>query len=72
MPAIVGAVKVNSISTSSVLHIGDCYYIQPMSTSKSFAGGGSFNIGNGTTVNIGYSNPIVYDQDVFDSVIAKS
>ncbi len=45
MPAIVGAVKVVSIGSSGIFHIGDVYRVQPYSQVKTFAGGGSFNTG---------------------------
>ncbi|MGM8214702.1 spore germination protein [Bacillaceae bacterium W0354] len=66
MPAFVGAIKVNNVSSSAVFHIGDAYYIQPMSTAKTYAGGGSFITGNGISVRVGYSDTIVFDQDQID------
>ncbi|GAA0454801.1 spore germination protein [Alkalibacillus silvisoli] len=56
MPAIVGAVNVVSIDTSSTFHIGDTYMMQPMSSAKTFAGGGSFNTGHNIDIEIGVSN----------------
>ncbi|RPF52066.1 spore germination protein [Aquisalibacillus elongatus] len=66
MAAFVGAVKVNSVSSSAVFHIGDSYYIQPISSAKTYAGGGSFNTGNGINVSLGQSKTIVFDQDYID------
>lgn len=45
MPAFVGVVKLNSISSSGVFHIGDVFAISPQSVAKTFAGAGSFNTG---------------------------
>ncbi|WP_053220388.1 spore germination protein [Virgibacillus senegalensis] len=66
MPAVVGAVKVNSISESSIFNIGDVYAINPYTNSKTFAGGGSFNTGNG--IHIQLQNPVTnfQDDDVID------
>jgi spore germination protein PA len=49
MPAIVGAVNVNSIT--GVFNIGDVRTISPKSYSKTFAGGGSFNSGTNLYIN---------------------
>ncbi|TFB22054.1 spore germination protein [Filobacillus milosensis] len=66
MPGFVGAIKVNSVSSSAVFHVGDAYYIQPISSAKTYAGGGSFNTGNGINVQLGQSETIVFDRDVID------
>ncbi len=66
MSAFVGAIKVNSVSSSGVFHIGDAYYIQPISSAKTYAGGGSFNTGNGIRVRLGQSDTVVFDQDHID------
>lgn len=52
MPAFVGAVKLNSVGTAGVFHIGDVFIISPTSSSKTFSGAGSFNTGDGTYINI--------------------
>lgn len=62
MPAYVGTVNVNSLS--GVFNIGDVYKIAPTSTSKTFAGGGSFNSGQQVNVrNPKYSVIHIYDPD---------
>ncbi|OLO29036.1 spore gernimation protein GerPA [Alkalihalophilus pseudofirmus] len=66
MPAMVGAIKVNSISSSGIFHIGDVFNISPSSQSKTFAGAGSFNTGDGLQVRNDYSVTQVYDADVVD------
>ncbi|GGA73779.1 spore germination protein [Ornithinibacillus halotolerans] len=66
MPAKVGAVKINSISSSSIFNIGDVYSMNPESTAKTYAGGGSFNTGDGMHVNLQQSNTYVYDKDTID------
>ncbi|TLS37920.1 spore germination protein [Pseudalkalibacillus caeni] len=69
MPAFVGVVKVNSVGTSGVLHIGDVYIVAPYSLTKTFSGAGSFNTGVGITNNNAYSITTTYDKDAIDSSI---
>ncbi|GGM25174.1 germination protein PA [Paraliobacillus quinghaiensis] len=71
MPAIVGAVKVISIGSSSIFHIGDVYMMQPYSNAKTFAGGGSFITGDGITVELNKSNTLINDQDKFDQIVSS-
>ncbi|RLL45042.1 spore germination protein [Oceanobacillus piezotolerans] len=66
MPAKVGAVKVITVTFSSILHIGDVYSISPTSSAKTYAGGGSFNTGNGIHVNLNNSQTYVNDPDNID------
>ncbi|MFV8829187.1 spore germination protein [Alkalihalobacterium sp. APHAB7] len=70
MPAIVGAIKVNSISSSGVFHIGDVFNISPRSQAKTFAGAGSFMTGDGIQVRNDYNTTQVYDADLVDQPIA--
>ncbi|KIL76295.1 spore germination protein [Bacillus badius] len=72
MPAIVGAIKVNSIGSGSVFNIGDVYTIAPSSTVKTFAGAGSFNTGEGIMVRNEYSSTNTYDSDAIDSSIQNA
>ena len=46
MPAIVGNVKILSVGPSSIVHFGDSLILSPNSSSKTFAGAGSFNTGD--------------------------
>ncbi|QHE51388.1 spore germination protein [Pontibacillus sp. HMF3514] len=66
MPAQVGAVKVVSVSNSGIFNIGDVYAMAPASSAKTFAGGGSFNTGDGISIDLSNSYTTVYDQDVID------
>ena len=66
MPAFVGAVKVNSIGSSSVFNIGDVFTISPISNVKTFAGAGSFNTGDGLYVLNRQSSTNTYDKDLID------
>jgi len=66
MPAIVGAFKVNSIGTSSVVHVGDVLNISPYSEVKTFAGAGSFNTGDGLNILNQNSITNTYDSDLID------
>ncbi|HET7616850.1 MAG TPA: spore germination protein [Bacillales bacterium] len=47
MPATTGPISVNNISSGGVVHYGDCTQIAPKSLQKSYAGHGSFGIGDG-------------------------
>ncbi|MBM7571498.1 spore germination protein [Aquibacillus albus] len=70
MPAIVGAVKVITIDAASIFNIGDVYGMSPYAQAKTFAGGGSFNTGDGIRVELDYSSTNVYDKDNFDQIIS--
>ncbi|GAA0438088.1 spore germination protein [Lentibacillus halophilus] len=69
MPAKVGAVKINNIGNSSIFNIGDVYAMSPESTAKTYAGGGSFNTGDGTYIRLGQSRTYVMDNDQSDQNI---
>ncbi|MCA1030981.1 spore germination protein [Bacillus timonensis] len=69
MPAIVGAVKVNSIGSSGIFNIGDVFTISPNSTAKTFSGAGSFNTGDGMHIINRQSVTNTYDTDAIDQVI---
>ncbi|MCU9612472.1 spore germination protein [Caldibacillus lycopersici] len=69
MPAIVGIVQVNSVSSSGVFHIGDVYRVSPISSAKTFSGAGSFNTGEQLYVYNRRSNTNTYDSDQFDQNI---
>ncbi|WP_208590469.1 spore germination protein [Gracilibacillus suaedae] len=70
MPAIVGAVKVINIGNSSIFHIGDIYKVHPYTLSKTFAGGGSFNTGDGIRVQLQNAQTTMVDNDEFDQNIS--
>ncbi|MFC0524847.1 spore germination protein [Pontibacillus salicampi] len=72
MPAQVGAVKVIAISNSSIFNIGDVYAMAPVSTAKTFAGGGSFNTGDGISVDLSNSTTYVNDEDYIDQSLINS
>jgi spore germination protein PA len=67
MPAVVGSISVNAVSSGSVFHIGDVQTICPVSYSKTYAGAGSFNTGDNLRVHNGYNVTYTQDQDVNDS-----
>jgi spore germination protein PA len=75
MPSIVGNIKILSVGPSSVVQIGDAVVISPMSSTKTYAGAGSFNTGDTFGPNI-TNNPgsitKVNDQDVVDSGNSKA
>lgn len=66
LPAVVGIVQVNSIGSSGVFNIGDVYRIAPVSSSKTFAGAGSFNTSEQLYVYNHRSLTNTYDQDAID------
>lgn len=70
MPAIVGIVNINTVSTSSVFHIGDTFLISPASSLKTFSGAGSFNTGDYIHINNNISHTNTYDKDIVDQPIA--
>ena len=67
MPAIVGFVKIISVATSSIVHFGDCVQSSPASTSKTYAGAGSFLTGSLANSNNAVSATNTNDPDVMDS-----
>ncbi|WP_127586089.1 spore germination protein [Paenibacillus koleovorans] len=70
MPSIVGNVKILSVGPSSVVQFGDAINISPVSSSKTYAGAGSFNTGDTfgpALTNNAASISKVNDQDVVDS-----
>ncbi|MFC7060828.1 spore germination protein [Halobacillus seohaensis] len=71
MPAKVGFVKIISMSSSSVFNIGDVFSISPQATAKTFAGGGSFNTGDGIRIHLNRSNTYVNDKELIDQPISQ-
>ncbi|MBT2215369.1 spore germination protein [Virgibacillus dakarensis] len=69
MPAKVGAVKVITVASSSIFNIGDVYSMCPESSAKTYAGGGSFNTGDGIRVKLANSHTYVYDKDFIDQPV---
>lgn len=69
MPAKVGAVKIINISSSAIFNIGDVYSMCPDSSAKTYAGGGSFNTGNGIRIHLANANTYVTDPDNADQNI---
>ncbi|MBN8207130.1 spore germination protein [Bacillus sp. NTK071] len=72
MPALVGAIKVNTIGSSGVFHVGDVFIVSPTSAIRTFAGAGSFNTGNGLNVSSSYSVTSVNDSDVADQNVVAN
>lgn len=67
MPSIVGNVKIISVGSSSVVHFGDSFIIAPNSSSKTFAGAGSFNTGDFARVYNAYSTTVTNDSDLIEN-----
>ncbi|WP_070119858.1 spore germination protein [Bacillus marinisedimentorum] len=66
MPSIVGAVNVQTVSSSAVFNIGDVFSISPRSSSKTFSGAGSFNTGEVVRNYNEYSQTNTLDRDLVD------
>ncbi|MBE3568726.1 MAG: spore germination protein [Bacillales bacterium] len=69
MPAYVGAVQIINLGSSGVFHIGDVVQIRPISNTKTFAGAGSFNTGDGLAIYNQYSATNTLDNDGIDQGI---
>lgn len=67
MPAIVGNITILSVGPSSIVHIGDAIQLSPQSTSKTFAGAGSFNTGDSVTTYNAVSSTNTFDADIADA-----
>ncbi|MFX3622460.1 MAG: spore germination protein [Ectobacillus sp.] len=66
MPAIVGNVMIINVGSSGVFHIGDVFVIRPISFSRTFAGAGSFNVGETISVYNYQNTTNVNDSDAVD------
>jgi spore germination protein PA len=68
MPSIVGNIKINSVSQSSNVQIGDTALITLTSTSKNYGGANSFSPGDafGSVTNNQASSTNTNDPDVID------
>ncbi|AJY77294.1 spore germination protein [Paenibacillus beijingensis] len=67
MPSVVGFVNIVSIGSSGVVQFGDTVQVSPSSTSKTYAGSGSFLTGSLANANNGVSATNTLDPDVQDS-----
>ncbi|WP_058304048.1 spore germination protein [Gorillibacterium timonense] len=71
MPSIVGSFKINTVGPSSIIHIGDSLVLSPTSSSKSYAGSGSFNTGDFPVTNNALSSTNTFDPDGVDDSVKK-
>lgn len=71
MPAIVGAVKINVLSSSSVFNIGDVYRAAPYAEAKTFSGSGSFNTGPEVKTFNPYNTTYTNDMNTYDQIISS-
>lgn len=67
MPAVVGFIKIVSVGGGSIIQFGDTLQASPSSTSKTYAGSGSFLTGSLTNSNNAVSATNSLDPDVQDS-----
>jgi spore germination protein PA len=71
MPAIVGQLKILNIGTGSIVQIGDSLILSPSSSSKTFAGAGSFNTGDFPRVLNSVSSTNTNDSDLVEANAGK-
>ncbi len=71
MPAIVGNIKIVSIGSGGIVQFGDALILSPKSSSKTFAGSGSFNTGDLPVTNNGVNSTQTFDPDVVDDSVNK-
>ncbi|WP_169081929.1 spore germination protein [Paenibacillus sp. PL91] len=67
MPAVVGFVKIVSVGSGSIVQFGDTLEVSPNSSSKTYAGSGSFLTGSLTNSNNAVSATNTLDPDVQDA-----
>ncbi|GGG09840.1 spore germination protein [Paenibacillus abyssi] len=72
MPAFVGNIKIVSVGSSAIVQFGDAIFLSPKSTSKTFAGSGSFNTGDFPLTNSGLNMTNTLDNDVIDDTVTKT
>lgn len=71
MPAVVGFVRIVSVGSSAVIQFGDAVFVNPISTSKTFAGSGSFLTGDLPVTNNGINATNTNDSDAVDTSVSK-
>ena len=71
MPSFVGNIKIVSIGSSAIVQFGDAIFLSPRSTSKTFAGSGSFNTGDFPVTNNAVNATNTVDDDAVDDSISK-
>lgn len=72
MPAIVGIVKIDGVSQGAIVQFGDALQLRPSSTSKSYAGAGSFITGDLARTNNGISATNTNDPDAVDNSVGQA
>lgn len=71
MPAIVGYVRIVSVGSSAIVQFGDAVFLSPTSSSKTFAGSGSFLTGDLPNTNNGINMTNTNDPDGIDTSVSK-
>ncbi|MBM7645248.1 hypothetical protein JOD45_001459 [Scopulibacillus daqui] len=66
MPSIAGPIKINSVGSGAVFHVGDSLNISPKSTSKTYAGSGALNTGDFLQTNNMINSTNTLDSDLAD------
>jgi len=70
MPSIVGNLKINTVGSGGIVNIGDSFFLSPKSTSKTFAGSGSFITGDFIRSANGISTTNTFEPHAADSNVA--
>lgn len=68
MPALIGLVNIVSNGSSGVVQFGDTAEVSPSSSSKTFAGAGSFLTGSIANSNTGLNATNTLDSDLIDNI----
>lgn len=71
MPAVIGFVRIVSVGSAAIVQFGDAVFLSPSSSSKTFAGAGSFLTGDLPMTNNGLSLTNTNDPDGVDTTINK-
>ncbi|WP_199622488.1 spore germination protein [Paenibacillus alkalitolerans] len=67
MPSIIGNIKIVSMGSSGVAHLGDAIQLSPQATSKTYSGSGSSNTGDFPRTFNAISATNTNDPDVIDA-----
>ena len=72
MPSAVGAVNIASVQSGAVVQLGDAVLLSPASSSKTYAGAGSFLTGGVVSSNSLLSSTNTQDPDADDNKSAAN
>ncbi|BCJ86667.1 spore germination protein [Effusibacillus dendaii] len=67
MPALLGGIRIITVSTAGVFQVGDTAVIAPKETGKLYTGSGTFSTGDGASTFTLFSNTNTNDPDFVDT-----